>query len=155
MGTFLGLVFVIAAIAVSFISRIWAWIILAVPTVVLVYMWIGVVVWKRQHAWKQVESLSEDGNSILQKYGYFYAMPYACQNNSAISSTLLLGGIALAIIGLFMKFWWGILFALVGYLLLGPLAGIFNPTIKFKDTRLRAAHEEIVEYLASKESKAS
>jgi len=102
-----------------------------------------------------VESLSEDASSILRKYGYFYAMPYAGQNNSAICSTLLLGGIALAIIGLFMEFWWGILFGVVGYFLLGPMAGVFNPTIKFKDARLRAAHEEIVEYLASKESKAS
>jgi len=60
----------LAAVITEFFSVLWGWVILAIPSTILLLTLFGV----KQKKWQYIPELSETANQMLQKFGHFYAM---------------------------------------------------------------------------------
>jgi hypothetical protein len=142
----------VAAVITEFFSVMWGWIILGVPSAFLLVTLIGV----KQKRWQRIPELSEAANQMLQKHGHYYAMPFAGRDFSASASTLMFAGAAVAIIGAFKGFWWGIGIGVINWFVMGTVSKAFNPTNFLADPIEQMAHEEIISYIMDrKKSKGS
>ena len=130
----------------SFFSPKWAWLPIAVLISIIVITFFSVKLRK----WKYIDELSSDANKLLQNYGHYYSMPFAARDFSSSSSTIQFIGIAMAISNAVKGFYWGIAIAVLIWLIMGPIAMGFNPTSFIKDESFRSAHEEIIEWINSK-----
>jgi hypothetical protein len=137
----------IGAIITAFFSKIGGWIVLALPVTIIILTYLGL----KQKKWKHVPELSQTANEMLQKFGHYYAMPFAGRDFSASCSTLGFIGIGVAIIGLFKGFWWGIAIAIVNWIVMGFMARSFNPSNFFIDLTENVAHDQIIEYVLRKQ----
>src|SRR4030042_2866178 len=109
------IVICLVAIITEFFSVLWGWLVLAFPAVFLLITFLGV----KQKKWQYIPELSDEANRMLQKFGHYYAMPFAGRDFSASASTLMFTGVAIATIGLFKGFWWGIGIAILNWFVMG------------------------------------
>ena len=143
MAQLIAIALSLVAIVTAFFSALWAWVVLAVPIALLLVTFMGL----KQKRWKHIPELSEAANAMLQKYGHYYTMPFAGRDFSASSSTLMFAGAAIAVIGAFKGFWWGLVVALANWLVMGLLSKAFNPTSFIADPLERLAHEEVISFI--------
>jgi hypothetical protein len=149
INTLIVILFCLASIIVCFFSRMWSWIILAIPFVYLISQAFLV---KFIYKWKHIPELSNEANRLFQKYGHYYAMPFAGRDFSSASSAVGITGMVISIIGLFFQFWWGILPGLMSLWFGNRLGKFYNPSMFLEllsDTE-KQAHEEIMSYLVKK-----
>jgi len=132
----------VAAVITEFFSVLWGWLILAVPSALLLIMLFAA----KLKQWEYIPELSETANEMLQKFGHYYAMPYAGSDLSASATTLLFAGSVVAIISVFKGFWWGIGIGVINWFLMGILTRVFNPTNFLVDPLEHKAHEEIISW---------
>lgn len=132
----------VAAVITEFFSVMWGWLILAVPSAFLLIMLFAA----KQKQWEYIPELSETANEMLQKFGHYYAMPYAGSDFSTSATTLLFAGSVVAIISAFKGFWWGIGIGVINWFLMGILTRVFNPTNFLVDPLEHKAHEEIISW---------
>lgn len=147
MAQLIAIVLSLVAIVTAFFSSLWAWVVLAVPIALLLITFMGL----KQRRWKHIPELSEPANAMLQKYGHYYTMPLAGRGFSASSSTLMFAGAAIAVIGAFKGFWWGLAIALANWLVMGFLSKAFDPTNFIADPLERLAHEEVISFIMAKQ----
>lgn len=132
----------------SFFQPVWAWVPLSLAALILIVVLMSLKLKK----WRYVEELSPSANEMLQKFGPFYSMPFAGRDFSGACSTVQFGAVAVGIVGAFNGFWWGVGIALLFWFVLGPTAMAFNPTNFIqKQPGLLAAHEEVIEWITSKQ----
>ena len=149
INTLIVILFCLASIIVCFFSRMWGWIILAVP---FVYLLSQAFLVKFIYKWKHIPELSTEANRLFQKYGHYYAMPFAGRDFSSASSAVGLTGMIISIIGLFFQFWWGILLGLMSLWVGNRLGKFYNPSMFLEllsDSEIQA-HEEIMSFLKKK-----
>lgn len=137
----------VVALIIEFFHVLWGWIILGFPTVILIIMTFTVKQRKRQY----IPELSEMANQMLQKFGHYYAMPFAGRDFSSSASTLMFAGVVIAIIDAFNGFWWGIGIGILNWFLMGIVSRAFNPTNFLVDMDEQMAHEEIILYILEKQ----
>ena len=137
----------IVAVITEFFSVMWGWIVLGVPAFFLLVTLFGV----KQKKWQHIPELSETANQMLQKFGHYYAMPFAGRDFSACASTLMFAGAAIAIIGAFKGFWWGIGIGIINWFLMGLVSRAFNPTNFLVDPLEQMGHEEIITYITERQ----
>jgi len=147
MTQVLVIVICLTAIITEFFSVLWGWVILAFPAVFLLITLLGA----KQKKWQYIPELSDEANRMLQKFGHYYAMPFAGMDFSASASTLLVTGVVIAIIGLFKGFWWGIGIAIANWFVMVFISRAFNPTNFLVDRSEHMAHEEIISYIVEKQ----
>jgi len=147
MTQMLMIVICLVAIITEFFSVLWGWLILAFPAVFLLITFLGV----KQKKWQYIPELSDEANRMLQKFGHYYAMPFAGRDFSASASTLMFTGVAIAIVGLFKGFWWGIGIAILNWFVMGFISRAFNPTNFLVDQNEHLAHEEMISYIMEKQ----
>ena len=137
----------LGAIITEFFSILWGWLVLAFPVVFLLIRLFGV----KQKKWQYIPDLSAEANHMLQKFGHYYAMPFANRDFSASASTIMFTGVAIAIIGIFKGFWWSVGIAILNCFLMGFISRAFNPTNFLVDESEQLAHEEIISYIMEKQ----
>jgi hypothetical protein len=137
----------LAAVITEFFSVLWGWLLLTVPSAFLLFTLIGV----KQKKWQNIPELSETANQLLQKFGHYYAMPFAGRDFSASASTLVFAGAAIAIISAIKGFWWGIGLGVINYFLMGFISRAFNPTNFLVGPREQMGHEEIIEWITERQ----
>jgi hypothetical protein len=137
----------LAAVITAFFSVLWGWLILGVPSVFLLVTLFAV----KRKKWQHIPELSDTANQMLQKFGHYYAMPFAGRGFSASASTLMFAGVALAIIGAFKGFWLGIGIGLVNWLLMGFVSRAFDPSNFLVDPLEQMDHEEIISYIIERQ----
>jgi len=136
----------LVAVIVEIFSILWGWVILCLPIAFVLVVLLSVKI-KR---WKNIPELSERANSLFQKYGHYYIMPFAGRDFSSSASTIMFAGVLISIVGAIRGFWWGILIAFLNWLVMGNISKMFNPTVFLTDPQERAAHEEVITYLQRK-----
>jgi hypothetical protein len=136
----------IGAIITAFFSRVIPWIILPVPASIFLLMYISL----KQKKWEHIPELSDTANTMLQKYGHYYAMPLAGRDFSASCSTIMFAGAGVAIIEIFKGFYWGIAIAAINWIALALIAKAFNPSQFIEDPIEKLTHDEIIEYVLNK-----
>ena len=134
------------AIITGIFSVLWGWIILCFPIIFVLIILLTVKV-KR---WKDIPELSERANQLFQRYGHYYTMSFAGRDFSSSASTLMFAGAAIAVIGAFKGFYWGIGLGAMNWLVMGFVAKAFNPTIFLTDPLDKMAHEDIIAYIKQK-----
>lgn len=137
----------VIALIVEFFSVLWGWIILALPAAFIIITLFGV----KQKRWQYIPELSETANQMLQKFGHYYANPFAGRDFSASASTIMFAGVAIAIIGVFKGSWWGIGIGIINWFLMGFVSRAFNQTNFLVDPLEQTAHEEIIEWITEKQ----
>lgn len=110
----------LAAFGWAFFSPTWAWLPIGIADAFLLYVLRGA----KQVRWKHIPELSATANQMREQYGHFYTMPFAASDYSASASTLQFAGIAVAIVGAFKGFWWGLGIGALNYFVMGGTAAI-------------------------------
>jgi hypothetical protein len=148
INTLIVILFCLASIAVCFFSRIWSWIILAVP---FVYLLGQALLVKFLYRWKEIPELSAEANELFKKYGHYYTMPFAGRDFSSASSAVGLTGMIISIIGVFFGFWWGLI-GLISIYIGNRLGKFYNPSmfLEMLSNTEKRAHEEIIYFLTKK-----
>ena len=125
----------------------WAWVlIILVDLVICIQLWAV----KQKYRFNYIPDLSPESNDLLQRYGHYFAMPFASRDFSASAATSQFVGIIIAIIGLFRSFWWAIGLAVANWFVMGFVAISLSPvSLLAKSPVLQIAHDEIVEYINS------
>ncbi len=141
----------LAAVIMGFFSVLWSWLILGVPSAFLLVTLFAL----KQKKWKYVPELSERANQMLQEFGHYYVWPFAGRDFSASASTLALATIAVAIIGAFKGFWWGIGIGIINFCLMYYVSVVFNPTNFLSDKSVfdsfdQKAHKEVIAHITRK-----
>lgn len=147
MTQMLVIVICLVALITEFFSVLWGWVVLALSAIFLLVTLLGV----KQKKLEYIPELSNDANRMLQKFGHYYTMPFAGRDFSASASTVMFAGVAIAIIGIFKGFWWGIGIAVVNWFLMAFISRAFNPSNFLVDHSERMAHDEIISYIIEKQ----
>lgn len=129
----------------SFINPRISWLIVAIT---VIFQFITLWAIKKSFHTQEVPELSQEANIFLNKHAHFYLYPFASQQQSFGSSIIRTISVISAIIGCFYKFWWGILFGLIIYLIMPILEVGFKPTLHFFNEIDRDAHNEISIYIS-------
>jgi hypothetical protein len=142
-------VILIMSIILSFVTHpAWGWLPIAlIDVVICVQLWAA----KHKYRFDYFSGLSSEANELLQRYGHYFAMPFASKDFSASAATCQFGGIALAIIGIFKSYWWAVGFAAAQWCLMGVVAVSLSPVSKLaKNPALQIVHDEVVEFIRGK-----
>ena len=148
MFQMITIIIALVSVILCFIFHpIWGWIPIAVVDLIIcIQLWAA----KQKYKFNYISDLSPEANELLQRYGHYFAMPFASKDFSASAATSQFAGIALAIVGLFKSFWWGIALAVGNWFLMGFVAVSLSPvSLLVKSPSLQIAHDEIVEYITS------
>ncbi|MBA3975170.1 MAG: hypothetical protein C0504_13260 [Candidatus Solibacter sp.] len=90
---------------------------------------------------------------MLQKYSHYFALPLASRDLSAAAATSQIAGLALAAVGGFIEFWWGILFAIINWIIMGISAVKISPiSLISSSIEAEIANEEVLSFLEAKRS---
>jgi hypothetical protein len=138
-----GIALSLTAIVTAFFSPIAAWTIIGFGGGFLLLILIGAKSKKQQYQ----SGLSPKANDMINKFGHYYAMPFASSAFSAAASALVMAGWVIAIIGAFKGFWIGFVLMIVNQFLCGWLSRSFNPTKFLVDEDERLAHLEVTEWM--------
>jgi hypothetical protein len=137
----------LAAVITEFFSILWGWLILGVPSAFLL---LTLFVVKRKK-WQSIPELSETANQMLQKFGHYYAMPFAGRDFSASASTVMFAGAVVAIISAFKGYLWGIGIGVINWCLMGLVSRAFNPTNFLADPLEQMGHEELIAWITERQ----
>ena len=137
----------LAAVITEFFSVLWGWLILGVPSAFLLLILFVV----KRKKWQSIPELSETANQMLQKFGHYYAMPFAGRDFSASASTVLFAGAVVAIISAFKGYLWGIGIGVINWFLMGLVSRAFNPTNFLADPLEKMGHEEIIAWITERQ----
>ena len=139
------IVFCLVSVILSFISPIWSWLPIGLC---FVFMLITLMVLK-QRKWQHVDELSPAANQMLQKFGYYYSMPFAATEFSSSASTIQVAAVAIGILGAFQGFWWGLGLSAITWFVMGPVSAAFNPSNFLQDSSMQMAHQEVIGWIMS------
>lgn len=134
---------VVISIALTFRWPVWGWVVLALPAVALLITLLGL----KQKKWAYISDLSPKANEMLKEFGHFYAAPAAATDCSTSARIVMVGGAAVAVIGCFRSFWWGVLFAIANGIVMWYVGRAFNPTVSLVSDEERSVHEEIITFI--------
>jgi len=112
----------IISIVIAFFSPPWGWIVLTLPILISI-----ITLWSfklRLKARSYIHELSSVANAVLDRFGYYYGMPFACRDFSASAEIL-------------------------DYLT-GHLKYKFNPTLREGRYISKETHDEIVSFIQRK-----
>lgn len=124
-----------------------AWIILAALDI---FIGVQFFLAKSKNRFKHISALSSEANALLKRYGHYFSMPLASKDFSASAAACQIGGVVLALIGIFKAFWWGLLFAACNYFIMYSVAVALSPiSLLAKNPILQIAHDEIVDFIYS------
>jgi len=140
----------LAAAGIALFTRPeWGWLAIGlVDAFIMVTFWSA----KRRYRFKYIEELSPEANAMLQRYGHYFAMPFASRDFSASAATSQFAGVALGIISAISTFWWGVALAGANWFLMGAVAVGLSPAASIAvDPAARIAHDEVVAFLQSRE----
>jgi len=139
----------IVLILISFVKPIWGWIGVALINLYFIYqLWVVKQMGKNL---RHISELSPDANYFLKKYCHYFAFPFASRDYTASSATMQFVGTIIAIISLIKKFYWGIVFGILNWLIMGHIACSFSPVALLKKhPQLQDVHDEILNYFAEK-----
>lgn len=139
----------VAAVMALAIRPEWGWLAIGlVDAFIVLTSWSA----KRRYRFKYVEELSPEANAMLQRYGHYFAMPFASRDFSASAATSQFAGVALGIISAISAFWWGLALAAVNWFFMGGVAvGLSPAALIASDPAARIAHDEVVAFLQSRE----
>ena len=143
MMIYIQIIFSIAAIVVAFFSRIWPWIIIALP---LAWFSSTALAIKLHPKPRYIDELSRVANELFQRWFLFYSKPFAGTDFSSASSGISVTAIILSIIGCFYGFYIGVIIGIVVYFYSAVIARIFNPT-HFLSNEAKFAHAEVCGYM--------
>jgi len=126
----------------------WGWLIIGlVDGFLMLTFWSA----KRRYRFKYVEELSPEANAMLQRYGHYFAMPFASRDFSASAATSQFAGVALGIISAVSGFWWGLALAAMNWFVMGAVAVGLSPAAPIaQDPAARIAHDEVAAFLQSR-----
>lgn len=150
MFQILTFIILITSIILSLVTHpAWGWLpITIIEIIICIQLWAA----KRKYRFNYISELSSEANELLKQYGHYFAMPFRCKDFSASAATSQFGGIALAIIGIFKNYWWGVGFAVANWCLMGFVAVSLSPVSQLaKDPILQIAYTEIVAFIASRQ----
>jgi len=142
------IIIALVSLFICFISHpIWGWALIGtVDLIICIQLWAA----KQKYRFNYISDLSSEANELLQRYGHYFAMPFASKDLSAGAATSQFAGIVLAIVGLYKSFWWGIALAVVNWFLMGFISVSLSPiSLLVKSPSLKIVHDEIVEYINS------
>jgi len=120
-----------------------AWIIIGLSCMFIA----GSVVVSRSSKIQHVAELSQKANVHLQEFTVFYRWPLAARDFSSSATTLQFASVLVAFVGAFSSYWWGFLWALLVWVLMGYVAVRFNPTNYVKKPEELAAMREVSAWL--------
>ena len=141
-----GILLSLVAIGVAFYSPIASWIILGVGGCLLLLILIGA----KSKKYEYQDGLSPKANEMIQKFGHYYAMPFAGSAFSGAASALVMAGWVVVIVGAFQSFWIGFALMIVNQFFCGWLSRAFNPSKFLVDDTERLAHQEIIEWIQNR-----
>ena len=95
------------------------------------------------------EQISPEANALMQRYGHYFASPFACRDFSASAATSQFIGLVCAVIGgVAASWWWGLALAAVNFVAMGAIATRLSPAAPMaSDPAVRLAHDEVVAFL--------
>ncbi len=127
----------------------WGWVIIGLlDAFIMLTFWAA----KGRYRFEYVEELSPEANAMLQRYGHYFAMPFASRDLSASAATSQFAGVALGIISALRSFWWGLALAAMNWFLMGAVAVGLSPAAPIaQDPAARIAHDEVVAWLRAQE----
>jgi hypothetical protein len=137
----------LVAVISEFYSILLGWLIISLPVMFLLVTLFSL---RKGAKGMYFPELSNDANRMLQKFCHYYAMPFAGRDLSGSASTVMFAGVAVAVIGIFQGFWWGLGIAALNWIVMGITARAFNPASFLVDDSERIAHDEIISYITEK-----
>ena len=146
MFQMITIIIALVSVILCFILHpIWGWIpITVVDLIIISQLWAA----KRKYRFNYITDLSSEANELLQRYGHYFAMPFASRDFSASAATSQFAGIAISIICVFKSFWWGIALAVGNWFLMDFVAVSLSPvSLLVNSPSLQMAHDEIFEYI--------
>ncbi|MDL1969822.1 MAG: hypothetical protein LWW94_02395 [Candidatus Desulfofervidaceae bacterium] len=105
---------------------------------------VTLLVEKQKYRFTHIPELSSEANELLQRYGHYFAMPFASKDFSASAATSQFAGVIIAIIGL----WWAALLGVANWCLMGIIACSLSPvSLLAEKPELRIVHDEVIGFL--------
>jgi hypothetical protein len=138
----IALVLAIIAVILNFISISWGWLFFTGCAVCL-FLYLKALQAKK---WKRIPELSNEANKMFSKYGHFYIYQHGARDFSVACTVIQLSATIIAISNIFQKFWWGILFGIIAWVVMSFIAKGFNPT-NFLTPDEEDAHQEVIQYI--------
>lgn len=138
----LALVLAVVAVTLNFISIKWGWLFFTICALCLI-IYLKVI---RTKKWRRIPELSDKANEMFSKYGHFYIYQHGARDYSVACTVIQLSATLIAIANIFQKFWWGILFGVLAWIVMSFTAKGFNPT-NFLTPDEEDAHQEVVQYI--------
>ena len=149
MFQMLTIIIAVVSIILIFITHpAWAWL-----PIGLVDVFICIQLWavKQKYRFNHIPDLSSEANNLLQRYGHYFAMPFASKDFSASAATSQFAGILIAIISVFKSFWLAIIFAAINWFVMGYIAVSLSPVaLLAKHPYLQYAYDEVVEFISNR-----
>jgi hypothetical protein len=106
---------------------------------------------KQKYRFNYAPELSSEANELLQRYGHYFAMPFASKDFSASAATSQFAGVLLVLIGLFKSFWCSVILGAVNWFQMGYIAVSLSPVaLVSSQPSWRIAYDEVVEFINSK-----
>lgn len=90
---------------------------------------------------------------LVERYGHYFAMPFASRDFSAAAATLQFGGILVAIVSWFPGFKFAVAFAVFNWFIMGYVATAFSPAaLLAKHPELRIPHDLLLQQVEVSQS---
>jgi hypothetical protein len=134
-----GMLLCISAVVVAFFSRAVAWGILLLPIAHLLVTAVATGSAKLEH----IRELSGNANVMLQRWHHYYLHPCFCTAARAVG----FAAPAVAIIGCFHGFYFGLPLGVGICLLTLYIAPVFDPSYALRNPIDRQAHEEVIAFI--------
>lgn len=145
-------VFVLCLFYLIFASYylVWAWL-----SIGLICIFVFLIVWRIRSINKSakkmhIDELSPYANEWLNKYWHFYSQPQTMIISSGLFAIIAIISIIVAVVGAYKGFWWGLLIALILWLVLIYCAYYLNPTLLLDKQIMKQSHQEIINWFISK-----
>jgi len=136
------LLIIIAAIVLAFFNVTAAWVLLAIPFV----FYLTILYVLKRKSYPDIDELSDGANEMIQKHGFYYAMPDGSSDLAGSCGALGLAGIVVAVISCFHGAWWSIAVAVALFAITLYAAQALNPDVYIAPAK-RAYHDEVLEWM--------
>lgn len=94
------------------------------------------------------DSLTDEAADLVRQYWAFYTSPTLGIQLGGAMAAVAAAVAALAIVGAFKQFWWGLLVGAFVWFVSGHFSARVNPTSRLKDSTLKDTHEELKKLIA-------
>lgn len=95
-----------------------------------------------------VSGLNPHARKLVPRYWAFYTQPFLAIQLAAGTVAIAFAAVALAIIGAFKQFWWGLGVAALVWIVSAVISSRVNPTFSFRDPDLKDTHEAVKKLIA-------